>query len=196
MRDSYIFILIIFLIFIRGSITTTAQTTVKNPSFEDMPSDATVPHHWHACDDMTTPDILPGYWGVYLEPSDGDTYVGIITRQNATYEQFGQRLSAPLEKGQCYEFTVDLAHSDVYAGYKKPIKLQVYLGDSKCNTDQLVFTSPLIKDKAWQTHKISFKAKSSHQYIILKAHISDRKVSHMGNILIDNMTTIRKCNQA
>lgn len=40
-----------------------AQITVINPSFEDEPSDATTPQGWSACDDMTTPDIFPGYWG-------------------------------------------------------------------------------------------------------------------------------------
>jgi len=195
MRHCYIFILNIFLIFYCCDIGY-SQITVLNPSFEDNPSDATVPHGWQACDDRTTPDILPGYWGVYLEPSDGDTYVGIITRENSTYEQFGQRLSGSLSRGSCYEFSIDLAHSGIYAGYKEPIRLQIYLGDDKCSTDQLVYTSELVKNEEWQTHTISFTAKGSHSYIMLRAYIKDGKFSHKGNILIDDLTPLRICNKA
>jgi len=176
--------------------TSYGQLSVINPSFEDTPSDATVPHGWQACDDLTTPDILPGYWGVYIEPSEGDTYVGIITRENSTYEQFGQRLSGSMEAGSCYQFAIDLAHSDIYAGYKQPIKLQVFVGDDKCSTDQLVYTSPLIKDEDWETHVITFTAKGNYSYVMLRAHIKDGKFSHKGNILIDNLTSLTNCNKA
>src|SRR5689334_15278944 len=46
-----------------------------NPSFEDTPQDATMPQGWTGCKEGTTPDILPGFWGVYTPPSDGQTYV-------------------------------------------------------------------------------------------------------------------------
>lgn len=193
MRYCYIFTLKIFLIFIWLSPNIVAQVTVINPSFEDSPSDATMPQGWHACADMTTPDIMPGYWGVYNEPSDGDTYVGIITRENGSFESFGQRLSNPLIKGECYRFAIDLAHSDIYAGYNRPLKLQIFIGEDKCDLDQLVFTSETVKNLEWKTHYIEFKADSDHQYIILKAYFKDGNFSYKGNILVDNMTSIVLC---
>lgn len=184
----------IFLIFgLTANIN--SQITVINPSMEDTPSDATVPQGWHACAELTTPDILPGYWGVYLEPSDGDTYAGIITRENGTYESYGQRLSAPLEKSQCYDFTIDLAHSNMYMGYNRPIKLQIYLGNSKCDLGQLIYQSDFVKNTDWKTHKVKFRPDDKYQYIILKAYIKDGTFSHKGNILIDNMSVIFKCSQ-
>lgn len=191
---SWSYIFIIFNMCLSANIA--AQVTVINPSFEDTPSDATVPQGWHACADMTTPDIFPGFWGVYTEPSDGDTYVGIITRENSTAESFGQRLSVPLHKETCYEFSVDLAHSEVYAGYNKPIRLQVYLATDKCGEEQLIFTSELIKHTDWKTYPISFKTTAKHKYIILKAFITDGPFRHKGNVLIDNMKPIRVCGQA
>lgn len=196
MRYCYIFKVKIFLILIWLSPNIAAQITVINPSFEDSPSDATMPQGWHACADRTTPDIMPGYWGVYNEPSDGDTYVGIITRENSTYESFGQRLSQPLEKGQCYRFSIDLAHSDVYAGYNRPLQLQIFMGKEKCDTDQLVFTSEVVKSTEWATHYIEFKAAKDYQYIILKAFFKEGKFSYKGNILLDNMTSIVLCGRA
>jgi len=51
------------------------QIFLNNPSFEDTPSDATTPMGWFECEEYTTPDILPGYWGVYDEAVEGETYV-------------------------------------------------------------------------------------------------------------------------
>ena len=196
MNYCYIFTCHIFLILICLSANISAQITVLNPSFEDTPSDATVPQGWHACEERTTPDILPGFWGVYNEPTDGETYAGIITRENGTFESFGQRLSAPLKKGECHQFTIDLAHSNIYAGYNKPIMLQIYIGDNKCDEDQLIYTSKLISHEEFKTYKIQFKPDKDYQYIILKAFIKEGKFSHVGNILLDNMKSISFCGQA
>lgn len=179
-----------------GFIPVFGQINVVNPSFEDEPSDATTPQGWHPCDDLTTPDIFPGFWGVYNEPSNGNTYVGIITRENGTYEQFGQRLSIPMKKGECYRTMIDLAHSIIYAGYNQPIKLRIYLGSSKCEKDQLIFTSPLIKSMNWETHMIKFKPNENHEYIIFEAYFQDGEFSRKGNILIDNLRPFMMCGNA
>lgn len=52
-----------------------------NPSFEGEPRDAITPLGWIGCEDGTTPDILPGPWGVYLPASEGQTYMGLIVRK-------------------------------------------------------------------------------------------------------------------
>jgi len=169
------------------------QISVTNPSFEDEPADATTPQGWHPCDNMTTPDIFPGFWGVYNEPSDGNTYVGIITRENGTYEQFGQRMSAKLKKGQCYRTAIDLAHSIIYSGYNKPIQVRIYLGSTKCDKDQLIFESPTIKNMKWTTHEIQFVPNAAHEYFIIQAHYSDEPFNHKGNILLDNLKPFVVC---
>lgn len=170
-----------------------SQITVTNPSFEDEPADATTPQGWHPCDNMTTPDILPGFWGVYNEPSDGNTYVGIITRENSTYEQFGQRLSSKFKKSQCYGTSIDLAHSIIYSGYNHPIQLRIYIGDSKCSKDQLIFESPVVKSMKWKTFLIDFIPEAEYEYIIFEAFYKDGTFSHKGNILIDNLRPIMNC---
>jgi len=197
MSHCYIFICYLFLILI--SVKTniiTAQVTVINASFEDSPSDATVPQGWHACEELTTPDILPGYWGVYQEPTDGDTYVGIITRSDGSWESFGQRLSSELLQGTCYETAVDLSHSTIYAGHDKPISLQIFLGNNKCDEGQLIYTSPVIKHEDFKTYNIKFNATQNYNYIILKAYYKDGSFSHRGNILIDNLQPITRCHRA
>ncbi len=170
-----------------------SQISVINPSFEDEPADATTPQGWHPCDNMTTPDIFPGFWGVYNDPSEGNTYVGIITRENGTYEQFGQRLSSKLKKGQCYRTAIDLAHSIIYSGYNKPIQVRIYIGSSKCDKNQLIFESPVMKSMKWSTHLIEFVPTAEHEYFIIQAHFSDEPYNHKGNILLDNLRPFVVC---
>lgn len=168
---------------------------LSNGSFEGEPADATVPQGWMACKEGTTPDILPGYWGVYAEPSDGDTYVGLITRQNNTWESIGLRLPAVLQKGSCYSWALDLAHSDTYSGYNGPIKLRVWISKLKCQKDQLIYESPLIEHFDWETYNIQFTPGADYRYIMLEAFHSEEAFSYQGNILIDRLRAIKSCDK-
>ena len=71
---------------------------LNNASFEGVPQDATTPSGWQECELGTTPDILPGFWNVYTEASDGETFIGLITRDDGSFESIGQRLSSPLKE--------------------------------------------------------------------------------------------------
>ncbi len=185
----------LFLLFI--SFESTAQITVTNPSFEDEPADATVPTGWWKIDPDTTPDILPGFWGVYNEASDGETYIGLITRPNRTWETIGQKLASPLEKGVCYTTSVDLAHSKTYAGYSTPIKCRIYIGDKKKNRTQLIFESDFINTSEWQNVRIDFMPESTMQYILIEAYHPDTATKGTeGNILIDAFRPIKLCSKA
>jgi len=171
--------------------------TLNNPSFEDEPADATTPMGWFECTDSTTPDIFPGYWGVYEEASDGDTYVGMIIREDRSNEAIGQRTSAKMETTNCYKFTIDLAHSNTYAGYDAPAKLRVYIGSKKCGKDQMIFQSELIKHVDWKTYLIEFTPKNESSYIFFEA--VDKKgiiLGSKGNILLDAISSIDICTKA
>ena len=174
------------------------QIYLINPSFEgDEPQDAIVPAGWHACKMGTTPDILPGVWGVYTEPSEGETFVGLITRADGTWESIGQRLSAPVVPKECYTITLDLAHSKTYAGYNNPIRLRIWGGATKCSKDQLLAESKFIEHSDWETYSFQFVPKEPLYYIILEANYTDgSNFSHQGNIMIDNVRPIKTCIRA
>ena len=78
---------ILFLLFFISSTWVSpdlsAQIFFDNASFEGNPEDATMPTGWHHCLDGTTPDLLPGPWGVIKEAYDGDTYLGLISREKS-----------------------------------------------------------------------------------------------------------------
>ena len=182
-----------FLLILTGFAS--AQSTLSNPSFEDQRADATMPSGWWSCEKGTTPDILPDFWGVYNLPRHGQSYVGLITREDGSFEAIGQRLSSTLEKGQCYEMRLYLSHSKVYAGYNTPIRLSIYLGEKKCGMDQLVFQSKIMGEEAWQLQELTFKPKSAGmKYVTLVANDDGRHIN--GNILIDHISDIRNCQRA
>ena len=166
---------------------------VLNPSFEGEPRDATVPRGWFVCTEDTTPDILPGPWGVYTEPMAGETYVGLITRENGTWESIGQKLSKPLEEGVCHSVTFSVARSDTYMGYDKAIKVRVWGGTRKCERTQLIAETERITSTEWETLTFQFEAEAKIKYIIIEAHHQDGHFSYAGNVLLDNLSPIRQC---
>ncbi len=178
-----------------STISTSQIIELSNPSFEGEPRDATVPQGWMICKEGSTPDILPGFWGVYNEPSDGDTYVGLITRANNTWEDVSQRLSAPLVKGSCYSWSFDLAHSDTYSGYNGPIKLRAWLCELKCQKGQMIYESPLIEHLDWQSYHIKFTPNKDYRYILIEAFHSEDAFSYEGNILIDRLRSFKACDK-
>lgn len=169
---------------------------LENAGFEDEPSDATVPAGWHPCAEGTTPDILPGPWGVYNEPSEGDTFMGLITRQDGSFESVGQRFSTPLLKNECYRFRVDLAHSKTYTGYNRPLKLRIYGAETRCDKLELIGKTGFIEHTDFRTYDFSVVPKTNLNYIVIEAYYRADAFSHMGNILIDNISVIQRCPRA
>jgi len=171
---------------------------IINGSFEgERSTAATMPQAWIPCRMGTTPDILPGAWGVYTVPAHGQSYVGLITRDDGSFEAIGQRLSSPLEKNECYSFTLDLAHSQTYSGYNLPIRLRIWAGTKVCARDQLLWESDLIYNQNWQSYEVRFSTRDTYQYIILEAYFAPGVfIKYRGNVLIDNVSPIVKCDRA
>jgi hypothetical protein len=170
--------------------------TFQNPSFEDEPADATVPVGWHAGEPGTTPDILPGFWGVHQEASHGKTYVGLITRPNGTWESITQRLPFPLQAGECYRFSLDLARSRNYAGYRGPVRLLVYGGSRKGQKAQFLYGTGPIEHTYWKTYLPEFIPKEAINYLIIEAYFVDDRQPYGGNVLIDAIGSIEVCPRA
>jgi len=194
--NNYIKHIYIFSFFICCFYTSDCQIVIDNGSFEGIPADATMPAGWFAGSKGTTPDILPGYWGVYNEPEDGESYVGIITRQDGSYECLSQRVPSAMEAELCYSMSLFLAFSDNYTGYNTPIKLKIWIGSSKNAKEQLVFTSPTVKSEEWKKFLFEFIPDKDMYYIMFEAYNDDGDTAHKGNILIDKVSSIYLCNKA
>lgn len=189
-----LFVVLLNVIFLSGL---SAQISLDNPSFEGEPDDATMPSGWLECKKGTTPDILPGSWGVSKAPSEGETYMGLITRSDRTWESIGQRLKEPLTRGTCYDMSLDLAHSKVYSSHVKPLKLRIWAGKTRCARGQLLWESDLINHSDWRNYEFQLHLKGTYNYIIFEAYFpNSRAIPYKGNILIDNVSDIKVCERA
>lgn len=186
----------IILISFASILNLSSQSQLSNPSFEDTPADATMPTGWFAQTEGTTPDILPGYWGVYNEASEGETYIGLITRPNGTFESIGQRLYSPLIRSRCYKFSIDVAKSNTYAGYADSVKLRIWLGTKKRDRRQLIFETQAISHEEWRTYNIEINAEFDATYLIIEVNPVNSKIPQSGNILLDNIKNFYHCDRA
>jgi hypothetical protein len=168
---------------------------LNNPSFEGVPEDARVPDGWQACGSYSTPDILPGPWGVYQEAYHGDTFLGLISREDGTWEHIGQQLPQPLKKDECYTFSVKLARSNGYVGYNKALKFRIWAGTKKCEKAQLLGHTVAINHTDWKSYRFDFFTNDAYTYIIIEAYYVG-KAAYRGNLLIDACSPLEVCMRA
>jgi hypothetical protein len=178
-----------------------AQNIVKVPitngSFEGIPRESNTPKGWKPCGTYSTPDILPGVWGVTMPAKDGKTFVGLTAREDNTYEALGQALSMPLKANECYTMQIDLARSDAYASYNRPIRLRVWGGTAEGQRKYLLGTSPTVANTAWKRYSLYFFPKNDIKYIVLEAYYADGfSAPYRGNILLDNVGNFETCVRA
>ena len=70
-----------------------------NPSFEDVPKQSSPPLGWADCGftGESAPDVHPSnFWEVSKPAQNGKTYVGLVVRNNDTWERISQMLESPL----------------------------------------------------------------------------------------------------
>ena len=119
-----------------------------------------------------------------------------ITRENGTWESITQRLTRTINRGDCYTFTLDLAHGVTYSGYNQTLKLRIWGSTNKCTKNQLLFESPLIDHPEWRPYRVEFTAKQPVRYILIEAFYQEGSFRRKGNILIDNLSPLRWCPRA
>lgn len=182
------------------------QIFLFNPSFEDLPRHSKIPTGWYDCGDPyeSPPDIHPtteGSFGVTTPPQDGETYLGMVTRDNDTQEAVGKRLETPLRAGNCYSFTIYLAQSASYVSlsrrtneevsYTTPVILRIWGGTNYCKKTELLGASSFIAHGDWREYEFKFKPQQDLRYLKLEAFYELPVLyPYNGNLLVDNMSPI------
>ena len=208
--------LIASIILFAFSLCSHAQEVVKliNPSFEDLPrkgGELSAPiKGWHDCGlskfpGESPPDIhpLPTYaWKVSKQAYDGNTFLGMVTRYNDTYESLSQALSVPLQGGVCYNFTAFVAKSEVYLSattrrpdteenFVKPAVLLIWGGNSFCDKAELLGESPPVSNTDWKQYKFLFRPQRTYRYITIEAFYKTPILeAYNGHILLDALSDI------
>lgn len=117
MKRSFLAVTVLALMFTTQLYGQTDTIYLTNPSFEDFPQPSHPPRGWTDCGWPleSPPDTHPaGNFEVVKPAYDGATYLGMVVRDNETWESVSQRLSQPMKAGNCYSFTIMLARSELY----------------------------------------------------------------------------------
>jgi hypothetical protein len=189
----------------------TAPIEFTNPSFEDYARASNPPINWYNCGfpGESPPDVQPDpIFNVTKEAYDGATYLGMVTRDNDTWESVSQRISQPLQKGGCYAFEIYLARSlsymsvsrltDKTANYSNPAKLRVWGGFKHCDKKQLLTTTQLVIHTDWKPYRLFFEALEAYSHLILEAYYDEPTLTpYNGNLLLDKLSEIKPypCNE-
>lgn len=172
--------------------------SIRNPSFEDdKPAQSKVPWGWQSYTPGSTPDILPGAWGIQFAAQDGHTCVGLVTRPEGNSEDISQVLPESLKGGVCYTFSIYLAHAPKYVGFNHPVRLRVWGSANKGKKEMLLTSSPLIDHNDWRKYPFQFVPTRDMRYITFEAWYGPGiTFKYKGNILLDNCSPIEKCDRA
>lgn len=182
---------------------------LRNPSFEDFPRLDKTPNGWYDCgfSGETSVDIHPvdgSAFKVTAEAYDGKTYLGMVVRENDTWESVGQRLPRPLKAGNCYEFSAHIARSPLYmsvgrsvnnlnqeANYATPAKLRIWGGNGYCGKVELLAESATIINTRWLEFNFRFEPKYDLTYISFEVfYKTPSPFPYNGNIILDNLQPI------
>lgn len=184
---------------------------LSNPSFEGYQRAGEIggrmPSGWYDCGFVgeTVPDVHPiagGAFEVTKAPKDGESYLGMVVRENDTWEAISQRLERPLEKDKCYEFSLSLARSLLYKSsnrlypdsvinYVTPVKLRIWGGHGYCNKEELLAESSLIINSRWLVFNFKFEPKSTYSHLMFEAFYKTPTLfPYNGNVLLDNASPI------
>lgn len=178
------------------------RISLRNPSFEDAPANSSTPRHWINCGDRneSPPDVFQErqyVFGVNKRPYAGNTYLGLVTRDNDTWEAVAANLTEPLEANVCYRFSIAMARSAEYrsfsratgqpANFTDPTRLRIWGSNGNCKQEELLAESPLVTSNEWQLYTFIIKpSKNSYASIILEAYYPDNLLKPTnGNILLD-----------
>ncbi|HMR42469.1 MAG TPA: gliding motility-associated C-terminal domain-containing protein [Saprospiraceae bacterium] len=184
---------------------------LRNPSFEDMPRNSVPPKGWSDCRSFygeTPPDTQPlglNGFNVTKAAYDGDTYLGMVVRDNGTWESVGQQLSSPLKAGVCYKFSLFLCRSEIceshsrltslQANYVIPVKLKIFGSQAEsCVETELLGETDMVTNTQWIRYNFEFSPKSDLRFITLTAFYGESILNaYNGNILIDNASPLIPC---
>jgi outer membrane protein OmpA-like peptidoglycan-associated protein len=183
---------------------------LENPSFEDIPGPGRTPRAWTDCGapQESPPDVQPyGGFNVTRPAQNGRTFVGLVGRDNSTWEAVAQRLNEPLSKGTCYKFSIQACKSPIYlsptrknqtrpTNFKEGMVIRIWAGNTACANDELLDeVTQAINHYDWRAYDFEFTPKNAdYNYFKIEAYYKTPILApYNGNVLIDHASEIFSC---
>jgi hypothetical protein len=177
---------------------------LENPSLEGLIGNSRVPEDWCDCGFVgeSSPDTQPFNYGVKERAIDGNTYLGLVVRDNNTWERIGQKLRRKLVQNVVYSFSFFAYVSEKYesqsrktgqaANYNKPVIIRIWGGNGFCQKDELLVETKAIDNYSnWKQIEVQFTPKRTHPFITIEAYYDvSVEYPYNGNVLIDNLSDI------
>jgi len=208
-----ILFLLISVSFISAQDQVKGTIKIANGSFEDIPHQGKLTEmfgifRWTDCGrfdfiNESPPDIHPkDFWDCSRPASHENTYLGMVVRDNESWESLSQRLEAPLEIGKCYRISIELSKCDSYKSgtsrskdklvdFLQPIVLRLWGGMGYCGNAQLLSESIPINHFEWKSYEFEFEATAQLRYITLQAfYETPVAIPYNGHLLIDNLSDL------
>ncbi len=193
-------------ILLSGTATAAAQGVIvlKNPSFEiDVVQPGFVPTDWKNAGFLshTPPDIQPGQFGSDMAAKHGKKYLGMVVRDDGTWEGVGQVLTDKLLKDSAYSFSALLAQSGQYVSgsirtgrevnYDAPTVLRIFgLNTATGQTEMLAQSQPM-HQAVWKVHSFLLRPQTGdYDQINLTAYYARGSEKQNGNLLLDGCSDI------
>ncbi len=227
----FLFTIILSCFLISGIFAQDKPIKLRNPSFEGTPHVGTLNFvnriaGWFDCGlrkfpTESPPDLHMGgeisqYFKVDSKAQHGNTYIGMVVRDNDTWESVSQSLSAPLEAGQCYQFSLYLSKSEEYRSPARnsgilieeavsegikvdsidhitPCVLRVWGGTGPCQSSQteLLAETNVVTHERWIQYDFKLEPKQTHYFLTLEAYVKTPSLfPYNGHILLDNLSEI------
>jgi hypothetical protein len=193
-----------------GALAAQDRIELKNPNFEiDAPQIGKIPTGWIdlGVENSTPVDIQPGFWGVTLLAQDGISYVGMVVRENNTWEGIGQVLKGWMRKDSTYTFSVWLAKSRIYMSatpssngevlnFKAPTVLKIWGYNTETRAEELLAESQPIGIADWTKYTFTFTPHNAdYNEIDLMAYYAKGHEGKNGHLMLDNCSAIIKISQ-
>jgi len=155
------------------------------------------------------PDVHQGvnrdtsFWENENRSSHGKTYLGLVVRDNESWESVSQRLPSALKAGTCYKMSISLARSrtykshtssnrDVPSNFTEPAVLRVWGGSGICDCDsQLLAESSPVSNNQWENFEFKLEPDSNFPFITVEAFYETPLLfPYNGHILLDKMSDL------
>ncbi|MFK8057602.1 MAG: hypothetical protein AB8F78_15865 [Saprospiraceae bacterium] len=208
MRIPYLF-LGIFLFAFAIPCFSQGKKYLKNPSFEDTPKMGHPPKGWFDCGQ---PDESPvdvhgvgykfesEYFEVVEKAAEGYTFLGMVIRDNGTYEGVSAKLLQPLLKDAAYKLTIMVNQSlnyqsisrttDEPLNYDQPVLFEIWGGYAYCKMTTLIAEYEVKESGNWTELTFHFTPGEDIKFIGLYARHTT-EIYDNGNVLLDDLQIVK-----